>query len=85
MDWLRPVLSTDPTLPENCKLSDLERLQVKMRMFARFVGMKGAETPRWEIERQVEILRNKIERSVREEAESRARGKVFWNGSAPFS
>jgi hypothetical protein len=85
MDWSRPFLSTDPTLPDNCKLTDLERLQVKMRMFARFVGMRGAETPGWEIERQVDILQNKIEQSVREEERSRGRGKVFWGGSKRFS
>jgi hypothetical protein len=85
MDWSRPFLSTDPSLPENCRLTDLERLKVKMRMFARFVGMRGAETPRWEIERQVEILRNKIERSVREEVGNRGRGKLYWGGSARSS
>ena len=84
MDWSRSILSTDPALPENCKLADLERLMVKMRMFARFVGMRGAETPQWEIERQVELLQNYVEWSVREEAESRNRGKVFWGGSARF-
>jgi hypothetical protein len=78
MDWTRPFLSTDPTLPENCKLTDVERLKVKMRMFARFIGMRGAETPRWEYERQVEILRNKIERSVRQEEDAVNRDKFCW-------
>ncbi|KAF1959140.1 hypothetical protein CC80DRAFT_406738 [Byssothecium circinans] len=77
MDWSRPFLNTDPTLPENCKLTDIERLKVKMRMFARFIGMRGAETPKWEYERQVEILRNKIEKSVREE-ENVSREKFCW-------
>jgi hypothetical protein len=85
MDWSKPFLSTDPTLPDDCKLTDLERLKVKMRMFARFVGMRGAETPSWEVERQVEILRKKIERSVREEAGNRERGKLYWGGSARWS
>lgn len=70
MDWAKPFLNNDPELPANCKLNDLERVKVKMRMFARFIGMRGAETPRWEYERQVEILGNKIERSVREEERS---------------
>lgn len=78
MDWNRPCLSNDPSLPENCKLSDLERLRVKMRMFARFIGMRGAETPRWEYERQVEILACKIERTVREEA--RVEARKFYSG-----
>ncbi|CAI6272451.1 unnamed protein product [Periconia digitata] len=67
MDWTKPFLQNDPSLPDSCKLTDVERLRVKMRMFARFIGMRGAETPRWEYERQVEILRNKIQRSVRDE------------------
>ncbi|KAH7399284.1 hypothetical protein BKA66DRAFT_565368 [Pyrenochaeta sp. MPI-SDFR-AT-0127] len=67
MAWNLPFLCKDPTLPENCRLSDLERLKIKMRMFARFVGMRGTDTPVWEYGRQIEILRNKIERSLREE------------------
>jgi hypothetical protein len=42
-------------------------------MFARFIGIRGAETPRWEYERQVEILRAKIERSVRDEEAARSK------------
>ncbi|KAL6712059.1 hypothetical protein ACN47E_003102 [Coniothyrium glycines] len=67
MNWSQPFLDRDPSLPANCRLSDLERLKIKMRMFARFIGMRGAETPVWEYERQVEILEHKIARSVREE------------------
>jgi hypothetical protein len=70
MDWSKPFLEKDATLPENCRLSELERVKVKMRMFARFIGMRGAETPKWEYERQVEILSNKIARSVEEEERS---------------
>lgn len=67
MDWSRPLLSADSRLPEDCRLSEMERFKVKMRMFARFIGMKGAETPGWEYERQVEILGRRIRRVVREE------------------
>ncbi len=67
MRWDHDFLSQDLTLPENCRLSDLERLQIKMRLFARFIGMRGAETPLWQYEREVEILGNKIARSVRNE------------------
>ncbi|PVI08189.1 hypothetical protein DM02DRAFT_511155 [Periconia macrospinosa] len=80
MDWTKPFLHDDPTLPDNCKLTDTERLKIKMRMFARFIGMRGAETPRWEYERQFEILRNKIERSVRDEEISRS--KFYWGPNA---
>lgn len=67
MDWSLPFLCKDPSLPDNCKLNEQERLKVKMRMFARFIGMQGAETPIWEYERQVEILQNKIAKTVAEE------------------
>jgi hypothetical protein len=77
MDWSKPFLEKDATLPENCRLSELERVKVKMRMFARFIGMQGAETPKWEYERQVEILSNKIARGVEEEEEERSLRKVW--------
>ncbi|CAO2656736.1 Nn.00g055390.m01.CDS01 [Neocucurbitaria sp. VM-36] len=79
MNWAQPFLDRDPALPENCRLSELERLKIKMRMFARFIGMRGAETPRWEYERQVEILHNKIERTVQQE--EYALRKVYWGPS----
>ncbi|KAF9699549.1 hypothetical protein EKO04_002234 [Ascochyta lentis] len=77
MEWSKPFLATDATLPEDCKLSEMERLKIKMRMFARFIGMRGADTPRWEYERQVEILGNKIARVVREEEEESIRNKAY--------
>lgn len=79
MDWSKPFLNSDASLPEKCKLDDLERIKIKMRMFARFIGMRGAETPRWEYERQVEILGNKIERSVKMEEREDSLRKV-WRG-----
>jgi hypothetical protein len=82
MDWSKPFLCHDAELPENCRLSELERIKVKMRMLARFVGMRGAETPRWEYERQVEILRNKIEREIEEEEVLR-RKFVWGSGYRP--
>ncbi|EOA88899.1 uncharacterized protein SETTUDRAFT_60998, partial [Exserohilum turcica Et28A] len=60
MNWTHPFLDPSPSLPPECKLEPLERLKVKMRMFARFIGMRGAETPTWEYERQVQVLRAKI-------------------------
>lgn len=77
MDWNRELLQNDPSLPENCRLSDLERLKIKMRMFAKFIGMRGAETPRWEYERGVEIMANKIEHRVRGEEQEEMRRKLF--------
>ncbi|EMD66920.1 hypothetical protein COCSADRAFT_282845 [Bipolaris sorokiniana ND90Pr] len=78
MNWSQPFLDMSDELPEDCKLDKLERLKIKMRMFARFVGMRGAETPGWEYERQIEILGNKVRWEVRrEEEEEERRGKVF--------
>lgn len=79
MDWSRDILSNNSELPDNCKLNDAERLRVKMRMFARFIGITGAETPTWEYERQVEILSNKIRRGIAEEETSLR--KFHWGGS----
>ena len=81
MNWQQPFLDKSESLAEDCKLDDLERLKVKMRMFARFIGMRGAETPGWEYERQVEILGNKVRRSVRAEAEEEAGVKKFFLGT----
>lgn len=77
MDWSKPFLDNDPELPEDCKLTEIERLKVKMRMFARFIGMRGAETPGWEYERQIEILGKKVERVVKQEEEDALRMKGF--------
>ncbi|KZM27203.1 uncharacterized protein EKO05_0002301 [Ascochyta rabiei] len=77
MDWNKPFLANDATLSDDCKLSEIERLKVKMRMFARFIGMQGADTPLWEYERQVEILGNKIARVVRDEEEESIRNKAY--------
>ncbi|KAF2281174.1 uncharacterized protein EI97DRAFT_454388 [Westerdykella ornata] len=70
MDWNRPILERPrPGEPPECRLSDYERLRVKMRMFAKFIGMKGAETPRWEMERQMELWGRQMEDWVRREKE----------------
>jgi hypothetical protein len=81
MNWRQEFLDTSDTLPENCRLGELERLKIKMRMFARFIGMRGADTPRWEYDRQLEILRNKIQKKIMDEEEKTLR--KFYQG--PFS
>jgi hypothetical protein len=81
MDWNRPLLNNPKdsgTLPENCNLSDYERLRVKMRMFAKFIGMRGAETPQWEYERQMEVLKARIDHSIEEEEQQIVR--KFYQG-----
>lgn len=77
MDWNKPVLQNDSALPEDCELTDIERLKIKMRMFARFIGMRGADTPIWEHERAIEILGNKIGHSVRQEKEDSLQFKAY--------
>jgi hypothetical protein len=38
--------------------------------------MRGADTPRWEYDRQIEILRNKIQRNISEEETTLK--KFYW-------
>ena len=82
MDWNKPFLAKGESIPEECRLSDYERLKVKMRMFAKFIGMRGAETPSWELERQVEILKANIDRSIEEEERQLMGRRKFYGGPA---
>lgn len=77
MDWSKPALQTNLTLPEDCKLTDIERLKIKMRMFARFIGMRGADTPLWEHERAIQILGNRVGHAVRQEKEGPLHSKGY--------
>jgi hypothetical protein len=54
MNWNRPLLSN--SLPEGYQLSACDRLKVKMRMFAGFIGMSGAEMPMWENQKELELV-----------------------------
>jgi len=44
-----------------------ERLAIKRRMFGKFIGLRGCETPVTEMEKRVKFLEGKIERSIRRE------------------
>jgi hypothetical protein len=82
MDWNSNFLTKDESIPAVCRLSEHERLKVKMRMFAKFIGLR-AETPNWERERQVEILKANIDRSIDEEEERQLVGRQkFYGGPA---
>jgi hypothetical protein len=82
MDWDNPFLAKDESIPAACRLSDHERLKVKMRMFAKFIGLR-AEIPSWEHERQVEILKANVHRSIEEEEERQlVARKKFYGGPA---
>lgn len=85
MNWDQPFPAKPQdgeSVPEDCRLSDYERLKVKMRMFARFIGMKGADTPKWEYERQMEILKARIDKSIIEEERAVLGGRKFFRGPA---
>jgi hypothetical protein len=77
MDWDHTVLTDNPDIPEDCRLSALERLKIKMRMFAQFIGMRGTEMPEWEYERQIEILGKRIGWEVKREEEEALRNKRY--------
>ncbi|KAF2707767.1 hypothetical protein K504DRAFT_458251 [Pleomassaria siparia CBS 279.74] len=84
MDWNRPFLTRPQegdNVPEGCGFSDYERLRIKMRMFAKFCGFQGAETPTWEYERQFEILRARIDRTIEEEERVLEAACKFFPGS----
>ncbi|KAF2118471.1 hypothetical protein BDV96DRAFT_597292 [Lophiotrema nucula] len=83
MEWNRPFLrkpNPGEMVPEGCWLNDVERLRIKMRMFAKFIGMRGAETPSWEYERHVEVLRNRIAKSIEEEERAMMGPRKFYRG-----
>lgn len=52
-----------------------ERLAIKRRMFGKFIGLRGCETPVEEFEKRVRFLEEKIEREVRRERED---GTAKW-------
>ncbi|KAF2750623.1 hypothetical protein M011DRAFT_396325 [Sporormia fimetaria CBS 119925] len=87
MDWNRAILARPDEWEGNGEwdvdadecITPYERLKIKMRMFARFIGMRGAETPRWEYERQVDLLMRRFERSVRQGMESERKSR--WYGT----
>jgi hypothetical protein len=77
MEWDKSFLSDDPSLPDECRLSGLERLKIKMRMFAQFIGMRGTEMPEWECERQMEILGKRVVWEVRRGEEEAVLRKCY--------
>ncbi|KAF2001167.1 hypothetical protein P154DRAFT_596788 [Amniculicola lignicola CBS 123094] len=89
MDWNRPFLNKNDNslfsiyhLDQNGnstegRLTDHERLKIKMRMFARFIGLRGTETPRWEYERQMEVLQERIKWSLEEEERRNVERKCY--------
>lgn len=51
-------------------LSSEERLAIKRRMFGKFIGLKGCDTPVEEMEKRVKFLEGRIERAIRRERDS---------------
>ncbi|OCL01804.1 hypothetical protein AOQ84DRAFT_204011 [Glonium stellatum] len=48
-------------------LSAADRIAIKRRKFAKFIGMRGCETPEWETQAHIRILERRIIRSLEEE------------------
>ncbi|KAF2199646.1 hypothetical protein GQ43DRAFT_375743, partial [Delitschia confertaspora ATCC 74209] len=72
-DFLEKPKSREEGGEGEFRLNDLERLQIKMRKFAKFIGMRGAETPMWEAERQIQVLVCRVKSVTQEEEEMRER------------
>lgn len=71
MSWDSEFLcrpAEDEAVSENeFRLSDVDRLAIKRRKFAKFIGMRGAETPVWEIEFHLRVIGDRIRRGLEEE------------------
>lgn len=59
------------------RLSTEDRITIKRRKFAKFIGMRGCETPSWEIQAHIRALEGHITRSVQEEEKSSKHMKWF--------
>ena len=46
-------------------LPDEDRIAIKRRMFGKFIGLRGCETPLVEIEKRAKFLEGKVERALR--------------------
>lgn len=77
MNWDRDFLAipnSEMTKEEReACMSAEDRLAIKRRMFGKFIGLRGCETPIAEMERRVKFLEGKIERSVRRERDMMGR------------
>jgi hypothetical protein len=73
----RPKLEMSKEEREKC-LSDEERLAIKRRMFGKFVGLRGCETPITEMEKRVKFIESKVERAIRRGRDMMSRKWSFY-------
>jgi hypothetical protein len=66
-EFLRRRGENERTGDEEFSLTDLDRLAIKRRKFAKFIGMRGAETPTWEVEFHLRAIGDRINRCLEEE------------------
>lgn len=81
MNWDRDFLAVPNMLmsreeQETC-LPDEERLAIKRRMFGKFIGLRGCDTPLQEMEKRVKFLEATVEREMRRERENMGRKWPF--------
>lgn len=67
--WLRrPDEMTDPRELKQLP-TDEERLSMKRRRIGKFIGLRGCQTPSYEVEKRFEWLEGCFERSIEKERE----------------
>jgi hypothetical protein len=81
MNWDRDFLAIPHKLMSKAEqeacLPDEERLAIKRRMFGKFIGLRGCNTPVEEFEKRVKFLENKFEQSITRERQMMGRKWVY--------
>jgi len=72
-DLLRRPIANENSRDGEPQLDDLDRIAIKRRKFAKFIGMKGTETPLWEVETHIHMLGERIKRCLEKEERLLAR------------
>ncbi|KAF2498417.1 hypothetical protein BU16DRAFT_615460 [Lophium mytilinum] len=72
MKWDKDFLSTATpkamsSREKRYRLNIQDRMAIKRRKFAKFIGMRGCETPGWEVRAHLRALESRIMRIVEEE------------------
>jgi hypothetical protein len=81
MNWDRDFLAVPDVVmnreeQEAC-LPEEERVAIKRRMFGKFIGLRGCDTPVGEFEKRVKFFEGKVERGVRRERDLTGRKWPF--------
>ena len=89
MNWDADFLAApDPSSTEkevlDCHLSPADRIQIKRRMLAKFIGFKGCDTPVSEVRRRVRFYDERIRLAVRrqERLKEQVESKSFFHWGA---